>query len=75
MIWGWDLLLPGCGRISTSRGATLAARWINEPQPISTQPLRLGFPHRGGDIDPGDLLLRLPAVGFVKVWKHFLIRG
>ena len=32
LILGWDLILSGCGGISTlARGAALAARWLYEP--------------------------------------------
>ena len=50
-----------------ARGATLTARWFHEPQPISNQPVGLGFPHRAGGLDPGDLRFRLWAVGVVGV--------
>ena len=53
-IRGVDSILPGCGGASTSsRGATLAARWLHEPQPISNQPVGLGFPHRPKRYRPG----------------------
>ena len=33
---GWELILPESGGTSAlPRGATLAARWLREPQPIS----------------------------------------
>ena len=54
-----------------ARGATLAARWLREPQPISNHPLGLEFPHVRGDIDPGDLPLRPRLVGVVEIWKVF----
>ena len=51
---GWELILPGCGGTSAlARGATLAARWLHEPQPISNQPVGLGFPHLTGRHRPG----------------------
>ena len=51
---GWDLILPGCGETSAlARGATLAARWLHEPQPISNHPVRLGLPHPAGRYRPG----------------------
>ena len=50
---GWELILPGCGRTSTlSRGETLAARWIHEPQVISNHPVGSGFPHPAGRYRP-----------------------
>ena len=36
----WEIILPGCGGTSAlARGATLAARWLHEPQPISNHPV------------------------------------
>ena len=59
LIRGWELILPGCVRTSTlSREASLAARWLHEPQPISNQPISLGFHALQGGIDPGDLRFR-----------------
>ena len=50
----WDLNLPVSGASSTlAGGTTLAARWLHEPQPISNQPVWLGFPHRAGQNRPG----------------------
>ena len=44
-----DINFPVSGATSTlAGGATLAARWIHEPQPISNQPLWLGVPHCAG---------------------------
>ena len=62
--------------------ATLAAHWLQEPQPISYHPVGLAFPHlaaitqlgwrfhtlRGGT-DPGDLRFRPRVVGVVEIWK------
>ena len=46
LIRAWDLNLPVSGATSTmAGGATLAARWLHEPQPISNQPVWLGFPY------------------------------
>ena len=46
---GWEFILPGCGGTSAlAQGATLAARWLHEPQPISNQPVGLGLSHPGG---------------------------
>ena len=36
-----------------SRGAIVAARWLHEPQPIGTSPVRCGLPHRAGWCRPG----------------------
>ena len=55
-ICGWDLILPGFGRTSTlSLEATLASRWVHEPQSISIQIVVLGFPTVWGGIDRLDL--------------------
>ena len=67
---GWDIVLPGCGGTSMlSRGATLAARWLHEPQPISNQRVGLGFPYRAGGIAPRELRFRPRVVGVVDMWK------
>ena len=72
LIRGWEIILPGRGGTSAlARGATLAAFWHHEPQPISNHPTGLGFHTLRGGIDPGDLRLRLQVVGVVEVWKGF----
>ena len=72
LIQGCDLILAGCGGISTlSRGATLAARWLHELQPITNHPVGLGFNTVRGGIDPGGLRFRARFVGVVAVWKDF----
>ena len=39
LIWGWELVFPGYGgTLALSRGATLPAGWLHEPQPSSNQP-------------------------------------
>ena len=39
---GWELILSGGGGTSAlARGATLASRWLHEPQPISDHPVGL----------------------------------
>ena len=49
LIRGWKIVLPGCGGASAlARGATLAARRLHGPQPISNHPVGLGFPHPVG---------------------------
>ena len=70
---GWELALPGCSGTSTlARGATLAARWLHEPQPISNQPV-VGwcFHTLWGGIDPGDPRFRSRVVEVVEIWKGF----
>ena len=50
----WDIMLPGWGGTAAfARGATLAARWIQEPQPINNRPVGLGFPRPAGRYPPG----------------------
>ena len=41
------------------------------PQPISDQPVALGFPHRVGSINPRERLLLPRVVGVVHAWKGF----
>ena len=54
LIRGWDLNLPVSGTTSTlAEGATLADRWLHEPQLISNQPVGLGFPHLAVQYQPG----------------------
>ena len=66
LVRGWDLILLGCSAPSTlARRATLAARRFHEPQPVSNQPVRFGFPHRGGRNRPEDLRLRPRVVEVV----------
>ena len=70
MIGGWEFIFPGCGGISAlTRGVTLAARWLHEPQPISSYPVWLGVPHLRGGIDPGDPRSSPRVVGVIDVWK------
>ena len=77
LVRGWELILPGCGGTSTlARGATFAVGWLHEPQPISNQPVGLGFPHRAGRERP--VVLRFhPEVAVVSCrnMEEFLIRG
>ena len=59
---GWELDLPGCGGTSAlARGATLAPRWLHEPQPISDRPVGLGFPHPAGRYRPGGYAFSSPG--------------
>ena len=49
----WELILPGCGGTSAlAQGATLAARQLHEPQPISNHILGFGFLHPAGRYRP-----------------------
>ena len=69
---GWEIIFPGCGGTSTlARGATLAARWLHEPQPISNHPWGWGFHTVRSRIDPGDLHFRPRFSGVVETWKDF----
>ena len=54
-----------------SRGATLAAGWLHEPQPISNQLVGWGFYTAPGGIDPRDLCFRPRVVGVVEIWRNF----
>ena len=54
-----------------SRGATLAARWLHEPQPISNQLVGWDLYTARGGIDPGDLCFRPRIVGVVEIWRDF----
>ena len=72
LIRGWELILPGCdGTSALSREATLAARWLHEPQPISNQLVGWGFYTVRGGIDPGDLCFRPQVVGVVEICRYF----
>ena len=76
MIWGWELILPGCGRTSAlARGATLAARWLHEPQPISNHPIGLGFPHPAGRYEPGESAFTPPGFWSCGGMEGFLTWG
>ena len=73
---GWELILPGCGGTSALvRGATLAARWLHEPQPISNQAVGLEFPHRAGRYRPGGSPFSSPVVGVAAIWNNFRSGG
>ena len=75
LIRGWELILPGCGGTSTlARGATLAARWLHEPYPISNHPVGLGFPHRAGRYRPGRSLFLSPSCWSCRGMEGVVIR-
>ena len=68
LIGGLEFKFPKCCETLTLRGgATLAARRLHEPSPISNQPMGMGFPHLVGGIDPGDNCFRPRGVGFLDV--------
>ena len=77
MIRGWDLNLAASGATSIlAGGATLATRWLHDPQPIRNQLLWLGFPHRAEQYRPGDPRFRPHVVGVsCRGMERFLIRG
>lgn len=49
----WYLTPP---HLEFVQGVICTARWLYEPQPISNQWVRVGFPQREGGIDPGGRL-------------------
>ena len=72
LIRGWEMVLPGCGGTSIlSREATIGARWLHEPQPISNQSVRWGLYAARGGIDPGDICFRPRVVQVVEIWRDF----
>ena len=58
-----------------SRDAILAACWLHEPQPISSQPVWLGFPHRAGRYRPEGSAFSSPGCWSCRDMEGFLIRG
>ena len=60
-------------RVRRDRGvdprATLAARWLDEPQQISNRQVGLELSPLPGVVDPGDLRLRPRVFGRVEIWK------
>ena len=73
---GWDIIISGCGGTSAlARGATLAARWIHEPQPISNHPVGLGFPHPAGRYRPGGSEFTFPGCWSCRDMDGFPTRG
>ena len=59
----WELILSGCGGTSAlARGATLAARWLHESQPISNQSVELGFPQPAGRYRPEEICGFVPGL-------------
>ena len=75
MIRDWGLILPGRDATSTSAlQDTPAARWLDDPQPTSNQPVGLGFPHRAKRYRPGRFSFSSPACGSCRDMETFLIR-
>ena len=72
----WELILPGCGGTTAlAEGATFAARWFHEPQPISNHPLDLRFPHPAGRYRPGGSACSSPGYWSRRDMEGFLTRG
>ena len=60
---GRELILSGCGGTSAlARGATRAARWLHEPQPISIDPVGLRFAHPAGWYRPEEICGFVPRL-------------
>ena len=75
LIKGCDIILPGCGGTSTlDRRATLAARWL-QLQPITDQPVGLGFPHHAERSRPGGSPFSSLGCWSCRVMEGFLIQG
>ena len=73
---GWELIISGCGGTSAmAQGATLAARWLHEPQPISNYPVGLGFPHPARRYRPGGSSFTSPGSWSCRDMDGFLTRG
>ena len=76
LIRGWERILPRCGGMSAlPRRATLAARWLHEPYPISNQPVGLGFPHPPGRYRPHESPLSSPGCSSRRDTELFVNRG
>ena len=76
LIWGWELILSGCGLTSAlARGATLAARWLHEPHPTSNHLVGLGFPNPAGRYRPGGSAFMSPGCWSCKDMERLLTRG
>ena len=76
LIRGWKRTLPGRGGTSAlTRGATLAARRLHGPQPISNHLLGLGFLHPAGRHRSGGYVFSSPGCRSCICMEGFLIRG
>ena len=58
-----------------SRGETLAARWLHEPQPISNKSVGLGFSHRAERYRPVGSPFSSTVCWIFRGMEGFLIRG
>ena len=73
---GWEIIIPGFGRTTAlSRGATLAACWLHEPQLISNQPVGLGFPHPAVRYRPGGSAFSSSGCWSCRDMEDFMNRG
>ena len=73
---GWGLILSGCGWTSKlARGATLAARWLYEPQSISNHWMGTGFPHNSGRFRAGRSPFSSPGCCSCRCMEQCLIWG
>ena len=73
---GWERILPGFGGTSwLARGATLVARRLHEPRPISNHPVGLGFTHPAGRYRPEKSTFSSPGCWSCRDMDAFLIRG
>ena len=76
MIRGWEYIFPGFGETSAlTRGATLAVRWLQEPQQFSGQPIAVEFQHCAGRCRPGGSLFSPPGCWICRCMEDFLLRG
>ena len=71
---GKNILSGCCGTSTMDREATLAARWLHEHHPISTQPVGLEFAHGAGRYRPGRSLFSTRGCWICKDLEGFLIR-
>ena len=69
------LVLACTCRCIPAREATLVAHWLHEPQPISDQPVWLGFPHHVGRHRPGGSAFSSPGCWSCRDMEGGLIRG
>ena len=73
---GRELIFFGCGgTLASPRGATLAARWLHEPQQIGNHPVELGFPHTAGRHRPRGSAFSSPGSWSCKDMGEFFIEG
>ena len=67
---GSEITLTGCGGTSAlARAATIAARWLHEPQPIGNDPVGLGFPHPAGAFSTRRITVCVPALSELYMYE------